>query len=108
MRNCAGAGARATGARVSRLGSHTGTPRYMFSNASSSALKRVMFSISFSYENSNYYDTDRSLSCQLEIAHDPTIHRAKRELSRVERRLMGKTMGFSLNPVKTRMNRGVL
>jgi hypothetical protein len=36
------------------------------------------------------------------------IHRAKRELSRVERRLMGKTMGFSLNPVKTRMNRGGL
>src|SRR6267378_286980 len=48
MRNCVGAGAR-----VSSLGSHTGTPRYMFSNASSSALKRVMFSILFSYENLN-------------------------------------------------------
>ena len=30
-----------------------GTPRNKFSNASSSGLKRVMFTILFSYENSN-------------------------------------------------------
>src|SRR2546426_5631074 len=48
LRNCVGAGAR-----VSGFGSHTGTPRNQFSNAFSSGLKRVMFSILFSYKNSS-------------------------------------------------------
>src|SRR5438309_9010877 len=47
MRNCVGAAAR-----VSGLGSHTGRPRKKFSNASSSGLQRVMFSILLSCETS--------------------------------------------------------
>src|SRR3954451_24246561 len=48
MRNCVGAGAR-----VSGIGSHMGTPRNKLSNASSIGLKRVMFTILFSYVNTN-------------------------------------------------------
>src|SRR5207244_3648262 len=53
MRNCVGAAACLSG-----LGSHTGRPRNKLSNASSSGLKRVMFSILFSYETSNQSAVD--------------------------------------------------
>src|SRR6266480_5869645 len=53
MRNCVGAAACLSG-----LGSHTGRPRNKLSNASSSGLKRVMFSILFSCETSNQSAVD--------------------------------------------------
>src|SRR5467141_4046545 len=53
MRNCVGAAACLSG-----LGSHTGRPRNKLSNASSSGLKRVMFSIVFSSETSNQSAVD--------------------------------------------------
>src|SRR5882762_462250 len=59
MRNCVGAAARLSG-----LGSHTGRPRNRLSNASSSGLKRVMFSILFSCETSNQSAVD-GIGCRL-------------------------------------------
>src|SRR5207247_4294968 len=57
MRNCVGAAACLSG-----LGSHTGRPRNKLSSASSSGLKRVMFSILFSCETSNQSAVDNCAS----------------------------------------------